>query len=303
MRRPNNHATVPVLHCARRDFGGRSGILVHHDYKATVGKKRFLAARRRHKVVTRGIYAFCIYRQAPGWQELSEDVGGSVKVTSAVVNKIQYELGHSLLFQLFDRLRRLLVRICSEAVDAYVAGLGIGHIGRVNAVDRYVGTRYGEVERVGRDTLLAQHLDVHLRPFLAAQTLHDVGVLHLHPGDGRVVDCHYTVSGQDSDSFRRPSGHSLYHIQGVLVHIERYPYAAEVALQRLVKLFRLLRRGVGRMRVEPFQHALYGIFHEPVFIHGVHVELGYGGFSHTELVVGRHLRLRCGNTCRNRYGR
>ena len=122
----------------------------------------------------------------------------------------------------------------------------------------------------------SQHAHVHLRAARPPQPPHDVGGLHLHPGNERVFDVYHAVAGQYAHLLGGTSRHRLHHEERVLQHLELHPDAVEAALQRLAHPLHLVARDVGRVRVEFPQQAGDDILHHPAAVDAIHVQVGDG---------------------------
>ena len=172
----------------------------------------------------------------------------------------------------------------TEAAEAYESDGGSDHVGCIKRRDGYLVAGDGEIHHV-TDTL-ALHTQTDLRTLGATQPLHDVFLAHLHACNGRVVDRHDAVTGQDAHLLAGPLGDGLYDQQRVVQHVELDAYALEGTFQGFVHRFRVLGVAVGRMGVQFAEHPVDGVLHQLVAIHAIYViVIGHHG-GHDKLAHG-----------------
>ncbi len=83
-----------------------------------------------------------------------------------------------------------------------------------------------------------------MRALGTTQPAHDLVFRHLHTSDGRVVDRHNAVTGQDAGLLRRTLQNGLNDEQRIFLHIELHANAIERAVERLVHRLGFLGRAV-----------------------------------------------------------
>ncbi len=147
-----------------------------------------------------------------------------------------------------------------------------------------------EVEYVGA----ALYLEVDAGALGAAQHLDDFGIGHLAAGYHCIVGRDDAVAGAHSDALRGAAGRGLYHIEGVLDHVELYADAAELAFERLIELAGLVGSGVCRVGVEGLEHGDYGLGYDRVGVDLLHIVILDEGGGQAELLVGSELTLALG---------
>ena len=195
--------------------------------------------------------------------------------------QVEHEVAHALLLQTLEGVHELVDGRCAEVVDAHVADVVGVHVYGVDAMDGNLVACHGEVQRLG--DAAAYHTEVDLAALRSAEAAYDSLVLHLHAGDGGVVDGDDAVARQQACLLRRSVRDDLDDHQRVLVHVELDAYALEVALQGFVEAFHLFRVGVGGVRVELTEHLDDGALHDLVFVHRVDIELLDGELGYLQL--------------------
>lgn len=141
---------------------------------------------------------------------------------------------------------------------------------------------------------------VTVEPFGRASAHHFVSV-HLHTGNDRVVHFDDAVAGQDADFLGRSSRYGLDDKEGVGSHIKLDTDAIEVSLKGFVEPLHFFRVGIGGVRVELFQHADNGGFHQFVFVYLIYIEIGDGELGQLQFARRRIEQLvlgRQGSPCR-----
>ena len=188
----NNYAPVVVLNRPRYDLTGRSGALINqhndvlHIEEVAPGGRILAAADGIPFGVDQKLVFFL--------EQLTEHIGGLLKVAPGIVPEVEHEIFHALIFhQLFQCFHKFFIGRCAEAVDLNVTGIGVQHVGHVHAIHRDFIPGHRKLPQLG--FLAAQDTDLHVCPLFAPQHFDDIIGVHAYPGDGGVSNLHNAVAG------------------------------------------------------------------------------------------------------------
>ena len=217
---------------------------------------------------------------------------GGVEIPPAIGSEVQNQVLHTFLLQFFEGLYELLGCIGGKFVQLDKAGFRCDHIGRVNAIHRYVIAGNTKKYRVGDSTAgHTQGLEIGYSAFGTAQIFLDIVLGNLDTGNIGVIHRYDSVTGQNPHLLRRTVGYRRDYVDGVLYKVVRNSYPGEVTLERFIQLAGLLGVCVRGMRVKFLKHADNGILHQLVLVHCVYIQLRYGLLGITQLVE-RRINLR-----------
>ena len=202
-----DHASIPILHCAGKDFTGGCGCFVYQHDQASLFK---VSASRRLGFFARLLVSFGINDQLVLAQKLVGQVDRDVQISPAVSLQIEDQVFHSLFLQFLQGFPKFVGRRSGKAVQFDVSGSLICHVSGIQAVYRNFSTRDLELDQVGHSA--TQDLHPHFRVLRAAQAFHHIRVLHLDAGNQRVVHHDDAVASHQADLFRRSAGNYLDHI-------------------------------------------------------------------------------------------
>ena len=217
-------------------------------------------------------------------QEKARHADRLVEQSAAVA--LQIEDQRPGLTQFAVRLPEFGHRGLSEAVHLDVAHAVRDPIGRIDRVERNPVAHEREAQPLRN--AVAHDLQRDLRAGLAAQVLRHVGAREAH--GLRRVDTHDAVVGPHSGAFGRASGDGVHHDDRVAQHVELHADSAELPVDALAHAPHLLGREVGRMGVEPFEHARNGPLDDWSHVLVVHVEFRQVAVHPGEFLQLLHVR-------------
>ena len=213
--------------------------------------------------------------------------------------QIKNQVFHALFLQLVEGIGKLLSGGSGKAVHTDVTDFSFYHVRSVEAVHGNLIALDGERQQFLHTG--TQHFYRHRGAFRSAQAAHHFVRIHFHAGNNRVVHFDDAVAGQDTNFLGRPSRHGLNDKEGVGGHIKLDTDAVEISLKGFVEPLHFFRIGIGGMRVEFFQHADNGGFHQFVFVYLIYIEIGDGELGQLQLARRRIEQLvlgRQGSPCR-----
>ena len=204
-----------------------------------------------------------------------------------------------MLLQLVEGIGKFLSGGSGKAVHTDITDFSFYHVRSIQTVYGNLVALDGEGQQLFHTG--TQHFYRHRGAFWSAQAAHHFVSVHLHTGNDRVVHFDDAVAGQDADFLGRSSRYGLDDKEGVGSHIKLDTDAIEVSLKGFVEPLHFFRVGIGGVRVELFQHADNGGFHQFVFVYLIYIEIGDGELGQLQFARRRIEQLvlgRQGSPCR-----
>ena len=275
----NHYATVLILDGSGNNLGGRSGKLIGEHHHLAIAPS---AVSLRLVFLARRCTTAGINDEIALLQELVGYLSRSLKIASTIILKVEDKILHSLLFQRIHRYCYLFMTGKTEASQSDVSDARTNHISRIHRSYRNFIALYLEDEFILDAT--AHDGKVHRCSLRTTKALHDFLLAHLDTRNGSIVYSHNAVAGNDSHLLRRSVRNRLDNEQRIIYHVKLHANAIKTAVQRLVHRLGFLGCSVRRMRVELFEHTTDGVLYELILIHTIHIEVGNGDFSPSQLL-------------------
>ena len=281
--RAQHDGTLVVLQGASHDLGGRGRTRVdqhHHLGSLGPGRQRGDAvglAAARHVVLRAGVEAALGVVGAAvgggdfhaGLQEGGRDADGAVQQAARVIAQVQHhglERAVVLLGQLFEVIDQVVDGVFLELRDADVAHARFQQLAayRLHLDDV---THDGEHDGLGHALALQRQGDGALG--LAAHHLD--GFFQPHVLGGGVADLDDQVTGLDAGLGRRGALDGRDHLDEAVLGADLDAQAAELALGVDLQLLEGVLVQIGRVRIQPGEHAADGVGDQLVVLDGLDV--------------------------------
>ena len=275
----HHYTTVLILYSTGNDFSRRSRKLISEDNNLALAPATISLST---ELLTGSSTTIGIDYQITLLQELISYLRRSLQIASTIILQVEDKVFHALLLQRIHRLGNLLVARHSETSQTDITNARTNHIGSIHRGNRNLITFHLEGKLIL--DAAAHNGKVYNRTLRTTEPLHDFLLAHLDARNGSIIYRHNTVAGDNAHLLGRTIGNRLDDQERIIYHIKLHADAIKRAIQRLVHRLSFLGSGIGRMRVQLFEHSPDGVLYQLILIHTIHIEIGNGDFSPAQLL-------------------
>ena len=186
----HDQSPVPVLHRPGKDLTCRGSTFVHQHHQAHLLQASSVGGK---EVLPFQMGTLHVHDELFGGHELIHQVGGCREHPSAVIAQVEDKTVHPVQRHAVEGFVELIHGLGRETVDLDVSDVFFRHIGSIQAEDRDLVARDGEMQQPRHIPL--QDVHVHLRPCRPHQFFPHGRRGDAYAADVLAVDAHDAVAG------------------------------------------------------------------------------------------------------------